>query len=220
MTKKKTPGSLSGKDLSLIETLLWENGGFFLIGRHMARLEKSAEYFSFTADPASVIKDLNIAAEGFCPEKKYRVRLLLGASGSVSITSSEITCDPIQPVRVRFSEKRTQSSDVFLSHKTTRRDLYDSELSLCRKEGFFETLFMNTEGEVTEGAITNIIIEKGGAFFTPPLSSGVLPGTYREYLLSSKEIPLKERVLYLDDVMSAEKVFVVNSVIKTVEAAF
>ena len=33
------------KDFELLETLLWENGEYFLLERHIGRLAKSAEFF-------------------------------------------------------------------------------------------------------------------------------------------------------------------------------
>lgn len=215
MTQKKTIVGPCG-DFSLLETLLWEKGGFFLLGRHMARLEKSAERFSFSPDFAAITSELENTSRVFDPKNRYRVRLLVNRSGNISITSSIIPSDPPNPALLKFSDKKTDKRDIFLAHKTTKRELYDSELEKCRKEGFFEVLFTNTEGEVTEGAITNIIIKKGDVYLTPPLSSGVLPGTYREHLLSSRELPLKEQVLYMNDILSAENIFIVNSVIKMV----
>ena len=76
---------------------------------------------------------------------------------------------------------------------------------------------MNTDGEVTEGAITNIVAKEGGEYFTPPESCGLLPGTYREYLLRSGELPLKEKVLRVEDLKNADKLFLVNSVRKMLE---
>ena len=207
------------QDFSLIETILWEKGNFFLLGRHMARLEKSAEYFSFPVDFAAVISSLEKTARDFDPQNKYRVRLLADTSGKTSISSSVILPPPV-PARIKFSDKKTDKTNIFLSHKTTMRELYDKELKEARKKGYFEVLFTNSAGEVAEGAITNIIIKRGDVYLTPPLSSGVLPGTYREFLFSSRELPLKEQILYPDDVLSADEVFIVNSVIKMIPARF
>jgi para-aminobenzoate synthetase / 4-amino-4-deoxychorismate lyase len=206
------------QDFSLIETILWENGSFFLLGRHLARLEKSSEYFSFLVDFSSIVSLLEDTGRNFDLKNKYRVRLLVNSSGNADISSTIVSSIPQEPVRVKFSDELTDENDIFLAHKTTKRELYDRSLSSCRAEGYFEILFTNKNGELTEGAISNIIIKKGGIYLTPPLSSGVLPGTYREYLLRSKKIPLREEILRKEDVLSAEGIFIVNSLIKMVAA--
>ncbi|MFH1665062.1 MAG: aminotransferase class IV, partial [Candidatus Omnitrophota bacterium] len=74
------PGAFSGFDL--LETILWENGEYFLLTRHLDRLKKTALYFSFPYDEGLLVKFLESYASSFDPEKKYRVRLLLKKNGS------------------------------------------------------------------------------------------------------------------------------------------
>lgn len=207
--------SRQNEEFSLLETILWEDGDFFLLERHLARLKKSAVHFSFSVDFPALIGKMNDLAHGFSSQTKYRIRVLVGRSGKTTISSSEINALSTT-VRVKFSEKRTDKTDPFLAHKTTRRELYNRELELCRKNGYFEILFTNTSDEVSEGAITNIIIKRGDVYLTPPLSSGILPGTYREHLLISGQIPLREQILFKDDILSANEIFIVNSVIKMI----
>ena len=202
------------KEFSLLETILWENGEFFLLEDHLSRLEKSARFFSFPVDLVSTTRLLADHSKEFTIENEYRLRLLVDNTGKPEVSSSILAPLPAIPAKIIFSEKVTDRNDIFLYHKTTNRTLYDKELSSCRKNGYFETLFMNTEGEITEGAISNIIIKRGDVYMTPPLSSGVLPGTYREFLLRSQEIPLKEQTLHKPDILSADKIFIINSVIK------
>ncbi|MFA6635836.1 MAG: aminotransferase class IV [Candidatus Omnitrophota bacterium] len=202
------------KEFSLLETILWENGEFFLFEDHLSRLEKSARFFSFPLDLSSVAFSMIDHAKKFISENKYRLRLLVNNEGECNVSSSLLPPPTDISARVIFSGKATDKNDIFLSHKTTNRELYDKEFSSCRKNGYFDALFMNTEGEITEGAISNIIIKRGDVYMTPPLSSGILPGTYRGSLLRSQKIPLKEQTLRKADILSAEKIFIINSVIK------
>ena len=59
-------------------------------------------------------------------------------------------------------------------------------------------LFLNLRGEVTEGAISNVFVEKDGRWFTPPVECGLLPGVYRRHLLETRP-EIEERVLSLED---------------------
>jgi para-aminobenzoate synthetase / 4-amino-4-deoxychorismate lyase len=97
-----------------------------------------------------------------------------------------------------------------LRHKTTRRQLYDRQYAEARRQGFDEVLFLNERGEVTEGAISNVFIEKDGRWFTPPLACGLLPGIYRRHLLETK--PAREKILHLQDLAAADAVYICNAV--------
>jgi para-aminobenzoate synthetase / 4-amino-4-deoxychorismate lyase len=72
-------------------------------------------------------------------------------------------------------------------------------------------VFLNERDEVTEGAISNIFIEKDGRMFTPPLHCGVLPGVYRRHLLQTRP-KIEERVLTLEDLRGADAIYVSNAV--------
>jgi para-aminobenzoate synthetase/4-amino-4-deoxychorismate lyase len=105
-----------------------------------------------------------------------------------------------------------------LFHKTTRRELYDSAWRQAGSEGLCDLLFCNQRGEVTEGAISNIIIEKDGCFFTPSLECGLLPGVMRTRLLAAEgKWAVEERVLYKDDLRQADRIYLCNSVRGVVE---
>jgi para-aminobenzoate synthetase/4-amino-4-deoxychorismate lyase len=69
---------------------------------------------------------------------------------------------------------------------------------------------------LTEGTISNLFLERRGKLYTPPLYSGLLPGTLRQNLLD--EGRCQERVLHLDDLRQADKVFLGNSVRALLEA--
>ena len=104
-----------------------------------------------------------------------------------------------------------QSSDVFLYHKTTERQLYDGEWARMHDAyGADEVIFLNERGEVTEGSRTNIFARINGELLTPPLACGVLPGTFRIDVLESGKA--REAILTLDDLANAEEVFLGNSV--------
>lgn len=196
------------QNFQLIETMLWDKE-YFLLSLHMDRMEASAAYFNFRFDHISILSRLNEHAKSFESEKKYRVRLLLNAHGDASIESLPITTEA-STIQVRLSEERTTSSDIFLRHKTTRREFYDREFAKARAQGLDEVLFINERGEVTEGAISNLFVEQSGKLLTPPLASGVLPGVLRRHLLET--VKAEERTLTIADLESAEAVFLGNSV--------
>ena len=124
------------------------------------------------------------------------------------------------PVKIALSDHRTDKSDEFLYHKTTFRKLYDHELTKYRTHGYFDVIFRNKNNEITEGTISNIMIRTGEIYLTPPVSCGILAGTYRDYLLKKDDFPLKEGILHQKDLESADEIFVINSVRKMIPAVF
>ena len=203
ITKKKT-------DFKLIETILWQpDKGYFLLKEHIDRLSSSCEYFNFKFDKKYIRRILKGLEKEFKNRSDYRVRLLLGSDGNVKSSFSRISNNAVVQ-KVRFSDKRVSSRHVFLYHKTTDRELYNKEHKKWKKKGYFDIIFTNEKNQITEGAISNIIIKKGKAYYTPPVESGLLNGVFRKSLL--KKIPLKEKVLYKKDVLCANEVYMVNSV--------
>jgi para-aminobenzoate synthetase/4-amino-4-deoxychorismate lyase len=202
------------EQFDLIETLRWEDG-YFLLEPHLERLRASAEYFAFCLDEAKVREALRQEAEGLEPGTPHRVRLLLARAGKVSVTSEALsgTGSAVAPgpARMMLAGERTESRDVLLRHKTTRREVYDRALREARAGGFDDAVFVNERGEVTEGAIHNLMIAKGGRFVTPAVACGLLPGVYRRWLLE-RHPEIVEGVVTLEDLRRADRVMVFNSV--------
>jgi para-aminobenzoate synthetase/4-amino-4-deoxychorismate lyase len=200
------------KRFELIETLLHDpaQGGLVLLERHIERLANSARYFAFAYDERVVRAALTDAVAG--STGRLRVRLLLTESGEVSVSSTPLPpADPDATMRYAVSSSRVDSNDLFLFHKTTRRELYDRERpEYAARLGVDEVIYLNERGELTEGSVTNVFIERDGALFTPPLSSGLLPGTLRAELIA--EGRARESTLTLDDLAAADAVYLGNSV--------
>jgi para-aminobenzoate synthetase/4-amino-4-deoxychorismate lyase len=87
-----------------------------------------------------------------------------------------------------------QSTDLLLRHKTNWRELYDGEAA---RSGSDEVLFQNERGEITEGARSNVFVERDGILLTPPLEAGVLDGRLRAELIA--EGKAREATLFPDD---------------------
>ena len=79
------------------------------------------------------------------------------------------------------------------------------------RDGFDDALFLNLNGEVTEGAISNVFAVKDGRWFTPPIECGLLPGVYRRHFLETRP-EIEERVLSLDDLRHADAIYLCNAV--------
>lgn len=198
----------------LIETMLWsKRTGFLLLSYHLDRLKSSAAYFDFPFEEGKIKQKLKETRRRLDPGYSYRIRLLLSSSGEVKITYRRIKkADKNDTPRITFAKERTDSRDLFLYHKTTNRRVYDREYRKAKKSGFFDVIFENERGEITEGAISNIFIREGKMYYTPPVNCGLLGGVYRRYFMKRRAAFVKERILYRSDLFQADAIYLTNSV--------
>jgi para-aminobenzoate synthetase/4-amino-4-deoxychorismate lyase len=152
-------------------------------------------------------------ARHFEPHQTYKVRLLLSRTGEIQISHQPIesTMASREIGNIAIAAERTNSADKFFYHKTTHRRLYDEASQRARELGLADFIFLNERGEVSEGAISNVFVEKEGWLYTPPISSGILAGVYRAHILETNP-KAKERVLKLEDLKKAERIWICNAV--------
>lgn len=82
-------------------------------------------------------------------------------------------------------------------------------------KGYNEVLFLNTEGFISEGAVSNIFFIENGVIFTPKVKCGLLPGIIREFVLKNSlamGFKIEEGEFTLERLIEAEGVFITNSI--------
>jgi para-aminobenzoate synthetase/4-amino-4-deoxychorismate lyase len=193
----------------LIETMRAVSGTIPLLDLHIARLTASAQHFEIAFDEQALREHLATEISKH-HDAELRVRLTLDRSGQPAIQ-----CFPLHPVpwngRILLSSTRTDSADIFLRHKTSKRQLYDSALAEAQRQGFDEALFLNQNGCLTEGAISNVFLSIRGELVTPALECGVLPGVQRSQLLSTRP-HAKQTSVERQDLRAAEQIWLCNAV--------
>ncbi len=202
-------GSVLGQrpvEFDLLETLRWSPAdGFFLLEPHLVRLGETAEYFSVPLQLEKVRAAVAVAV--IDATGPLRLRLLVSRDGAVRVEQR-----PFLPatgvVRAALAAAPVDPSDVFLFHKTTHRRVYDE--ARASQPGVDEVLLWNADGEVTEGTIANLVAEIDGVRVTPPVTCGLLAGTYRAMLLEAGGVT--EQVITLESLRRATGLWLVNSV--------
>jgi para-aminobenzoate synthetase / 4-amino-4-deoxychorismate lyase len=197
-------------DFELFETMLFENGQIILLEDHLNRLSASASYFLYKYNESDIKKRIRKAVASFSKQGKTKIKLFLDKWGKIRIELTDTVYQP-EIVSVILSQKRVNSADRYQYFKTTNRNLYDKEHKHYSGRGLFDVLFFNERNELAEGAITNIFLKYGDTLVTPPVSSGILSGVYRKYLIRS-DSNIKERILYYEDLMSADEIILTNAV--------
>ncbi len=119
-----------------------------------------------------------------------------------------IKCEKIPPISL--SAQKINSKSIFQKHKTSNREVYDTEFAQAQKHGFYDLVFLNERDEVAEASRHNIFVKISGEWKTPPLSSGALPGIARQQAVA--ELDAKEDILFVEDLRAADEILLTNSV--------
>jgi para-aminobenzoate synthetase/4-amino-4-deoxychorismate lyase len=192
-------------DFRLLETMAWTpEGGVALRRRHMDRMAASADHFGFEFDAEAVDGLLDgVAADG-----PRRLRLLGAPDGGMELQVAEAPEPTTGAWDIPIDVEPVPSGHEFLFHKTTVREVYDD--ARARFPGAPDVLLWNEVGELTETTIGNLVVRLDGRLVTPPVTCGLLPGTFRAQLLADGEVV--EQVIQRSDLDRADGVWMVNSV--------
>ncbi len=170
----------------------------------------SAKYFDFPFSTDKFEVFLSQTAGRFTSPQC--VKVLLNRFGELIDETKDLYSQENR-YKVCLATHPIDSRNVFLFHKTTRREIYPSfrdQDVIPGGEGIDDLLLFNERDELTEFTIGNLVVEMDGEFYTPPLACGLLAGTFRAHLLEINKI--KERVIHKDELQKCSKVFLVNSV--------
>ncbi len=202
LAKTQVVRSAAEPAFQLLETLLWTPvAGWFLLTWHLDRLAASADYFSFPLDRQTILDELDRQVIGV--NDSLRVRLTLDRSGALGISSQ-----PFKPTSSTIPEMLlvpgwVDTSDVLMYHKTTHRARYEAAGSGR------EVLLVNARGNLTESTIANLVYRWRGERYTPPVEDGLLPGTFRAWMLELEMV--RERSLSQDELFQVDELLLVNA---------
>lgn len=222
----------SNREFSLIETMIFKEGKIFLLSGHLKRLLKSAKELGFLTNEIEKFASKNkmqksqnsfsdfkniFSLQNLWENSPFHLpnldsicmlRLILNKSGKFKIEALKL----IPPInnKIKISNKIINSNNDLLFHKTSIRDWFEFD------SNYFDSIFLNQKGELTQGSRSNIVLFLNNCFLTPPLESGLLNGVLRNFLLKNKII--KEAILTKQDLKKASKIFCINSVRGIIEA--
>jgi para-aminobenzoate synthetase/4-amino-4-deoxychorismate lyase len=193
---------------SLLETILWTpEKKYFLYEKHIKRMLDSADYFDIHIMKQELEEYFEQISSKF--RTAQRVRVMLDRDGKLSHESHSFDLqEKNRLLKTSLARGPIDSKNIFLFHKTTVRDTYES--ARVGLEEFDDVLLYNEKGNLTEFTIGNLVVELEGQLFTPPLSCGVLAGTFRAHLLETGGVV--ERAISVQQLTRCTKVFRINSI--------
>ncbi len=216
----------------LFETMRANNGVVFAIEDHLDRLYFSAHKLAIknTYDKNYITEAVYkvLKANGL---RDARVRLTL-TGGKVTPEESEqkstllITAADLAGYPPAYYEKgvavalcpyRQNPFDPTCGHKVLSYFPRMLGLEFARKYRCAEALWFTTDNHLAEGCISNVFLVKAAMLLTPPLGTPILPGVARKTICElalRNSLALEEKPLTIDDVLSADEIFLTNVIMK------
>jgi len=166
-------------DLKLIETMALGPGSPpERLALHLDRMQSAARDLGIPFDRTGARAALGAVA----PAGPTRLRATLDRAGRFEIATAPLPAAPAIWT-VAIATPRIRADDPWRRVKSTCRETYDRTRAAL-PAGVDEAIFLNLAGELAEGTITNLYVERDGILLTPPLTSGALPGTMRRALIA------------------------------------
>ena len=218
-------GLLSG--WGVFSTLRVHEGVLFAFERHWARMARDAAalHVPMPGDPEPLRNRLMelVEANG-AQDSTMRLAIVRNCGGLWEGPSTGRASDVIaltanskewgQGVKLCYTRHARHAASQFAGAKILSWAMNLTWLEAAQAKGFQETILLNERGEVAECTSANIFVANGGRVRTPPLDSGCLPGITRELLLGEIHVPgigIEEKVLFPDDLESADEVFITST---------
>ena len=218
-------GLLSG--WGVFSTLRVAEGVLFEWDRHWARIKRDAAalHVPVPADSEAVRRQLLelIEANGAvnCTLRVVIVRngggMWAGPSNGRESDLIALTADSKEwgtGVKLAYQAHGRHAACNFAGTKILSWAMNLTWLETAQRRGFDEVILLNERGEVAECTSANLFLANGGQVWTPPLSSGCLPGITRELLLGpvrAEGIEIGEKPLLPAELEAADEVFITST---------
>ena len=212
----------------VFSTLRVAGGVLFAFDRHWARMCKDAELMRvpMPADREAFRQDLLALVEANrAYEGTLRVAVVRNRGGMFEGAGIERDFDVIafttglhawgDSVKLSVEENARHGASRFSGVKITSWAQNLTWLERAKSEGCDEVVLLNEHGKVSECTSANIFaVMPDGSVWTPPLSSGCLPGVTRAIILEELAVDgvtTGERELGLGDLYAASCVFITST---------
>jgi branched-chain amino acid aminotransferase len=218
-------GLLSG--WGVFSTIRVVDGVLFAFERHWARMRKDAAALRVPLPPDPELvrrKLLELVEANHASHATLRVVVVRNTGGmwegpdigraSDLIALTSATKEWGSGVRLCYTPRARYAAGEFAGAKILSWAMNLTWLEIAQIRGFDETILLNERGEVAECTSANIFAAEGDRVWTPPLSSGCLPGVTRELLLHEIHVPgytIEEKALAPADLERAAEVFITST---------
>jgi branched-chain amino acid aminotransferase len=211
----------------VFSTLRVKDGVLFAWERHWARIMRDAAAFHvpLPADPERVRRKLlELVEANLAHNSTLRLVIVRNGGGMWANPAPDRPSDVIaltadskdwgEGVKLAYQANARHAASPFAGTKILSWSMNLTWLETAQCRGFDEVILLNERGEVAECTSANIFAAYGTQVWTPPLSSGCLPGITREVLLGEIHAPgvqIGEKALMPADLEAADEVFITST---------
>lgn len=213
------------------EVIRTYRGQPFQLDAHLARLERSAKAIElpmpWTIPQWAAHARDGIKRSGYADSKVY-LQLTRGTAPRDHVFPAAARPTAVMTVReMRMVEPALQTSGVAVmtmdDWRWGRCDIKSVNLlpnilarQKAKQAGAFEAVFIRN-GQVTEGAVSNVMVIKAGRVLTAPEGETILSGVTRTLVLelARKEgLPVEERFVTRDELIHVDEVFLTGTTVE------
>ncbi len=215
-------GLLSG--WGVFSTLQVREGVPFAFERHWARMSRDAATFHvpMPVDPERLRRRLlDLIAANQARSATLRLVVVRNGGGLWAGPSGDAAFDVIamtansrkwgEGAKLTYVQQGRHAACPFAGNKVLSWAMNLTWAEEAQARGFDEALLLNERGEVAECTSANIFAARGAEAWTPPLSSGCLPGITREVVIqetASSGIKIVERPMTPEELEASDEVFI------------
>ncbi len=208
--------------MSVFESLRVENGRPQHLDAHLSRLRDACAARQFPADPRAFdqVPELfrSSSADGFA-------RIYVTAGDGTATSRAEhsrifvfLEARP-RPTRSAYDLAVADETchPLFGGMKTANYWQNLDLLAQAERAGRDEALLFNERAELVSACVANVFLVHGSAVRTPALHCGARAGVIRERVM--QRVAVEECSLFIDDLRTADEIFITNSWIGVIPAA-
>jgi branched-subunit amino acid aminotransferase/4-amino-4-deoxychorismate lyase len=194
---------------------------------HLDRMADGCSFFSLPFSREEAHEALKSALTEIPSDTEARLRLNLISYGNqrAEKTVFQTAWEPLQEmdtwqskgVKLGVAPFQRLSRSPVVRFKTTSYMENIFVFSWAREQGFFDALFTNERGKITEGSISNVFFLSEDQIFTPRVDAGLLPGITRKQIIEiarQLDRSVEESTVTLADLERFHGAFVTNAVIE------
>jgi len=205
----------------IFETIRVQGGAPLMWDAHLERLCNSARILGMDEGlDAQKLDNWTARLLSACGMDRCALKLLWvpgGGGGQAAFYFRPLEYTPLQRetgMRAGIGTIRRNPFSHITAHKTCNYLDNLLERECAKAAGMDEFLLLNIWDQVSEGTASNVFVQIEGQLFTPPVETGLLPGLMRRAILESCGkigISTGERLLTVEDLASAEGIYLTNS---------
>jgi branched-chain amino acid aminotransferase len=194
----------------IFETIKTVDGLPFALTRHIARARASAERMKIPIPSDHEIRQVIFSeiSQSAITTEIGRLRFTVSTLGEVSALHENYQRWTF-PARLTMNAPAVNEAGKYVGIKKLPYLENIACLELAQRAGFDDAIRLNSQDQVCESAVANLLVRTRGKWYTPSLASGCLPGITRRLIIGWFHIC--EKVIEVEELARVDAIFLLSS---------